>query len=234
MKDIILKRCCGNCDWSISPILEKEIMKENNYEEDDPTRPRAGDCCLGIMHDENYFCNEHTYISGGLETYAFYDKEDLGPGYYVVTEYYDHIIRYFKIYRTGEYGNYSYGIRAYEINPITSDGTLVISFEIEEIDNKVLYKLFSIFAKALGNNDIRNAKEHNGIVSVTNYDHSINIQFIKVINNKENNNFIDIIINCNKKDKNYRLMEHLFRNMAVVTSNKKDLNNLKKVRKISK
>ena len=118
MEDVILKRCCGNCEWSISPECEEEIMKENHYEEDDPTRPRAGDCCLGIEHNGCFACEHHEYISGGLETYVFYDDNDKLPGYYVVSEYYDHIIKYLKLYRTGVYGNYSYGIKAYEITPI--------------------------------------------------------------------------------------------------------------------
>lgn len=231
MREITFERCCGNCEWSISPENEKDIMIENDYDEDDPTRPRAGDCCLGLEHDENYFCKHHTYISGGFETYAFYDEKDLGPGYYVVSEYYDHIIRYFKLYRTGKYGNYSYGIRVYEINPITSDGTLSISFEIAKVDNQLLYKLFSIFAKALGDNCIWN---NNGFMSTCDYDSGVDIKFTKVMNdNEKDNNFINIIVKCDKEDRNYRLMEHLYRNMAVATCNMNNEDSVRKVRRIS-
>ncbi len=57
-------KCCANCEWSISPELEEEIMEEQRYEEDDPNRPRAGDCVIGLKHDENYYCSSHQYIQG--------------------------------------------------------------------------------------------------------------------------------------------------------------------------
>ena len=73
MEKVVVGRCCGNCEWSISPENEHDIMIENSYDEDDPTRPKAGDCCLGIEHNEDYICEHHEYLSGGLETYTFYD-----------------------------------------------------------------------------------------------------------------------------------------------------------------
>lgn len=234
MNEYVVNRCCGNCEWCISPENEKDIMIENHYDEDDLTRPRAGDCCLGCEHDNNYFCNNHSYISSGLNTYAFYDEKDLGPGYYVVSEYYDNIIRYFKLYRTGEYNNYNYGIRVYEINPITNDDILGISFDIEKADNQLLYKLFSIFAKALGDNVIINY-DCNNYISTCDYNNGVQIKFSKVMNGKDlDNNYIDIVFECNREDRSYRLIEHLFRNLAAVTMNKKENIYIKKIRSISK
>ena len=235
MKDVIVKRCCGNCEWSISPKLEEEIMKENHYEEDDPTRPRAGDCCLGMEHNGDYICINHEYLSVGIDTYAFYDDMQLGQGYYVISEYYNNIIRYFKLYRYGNYDQYNYGIRAYEINPINKDRTRTIAFEFgsSNSDNVILHKVFSIFANALGDNVIINEENNNEIMKTEIYKYGVAINFVKSINNKENSNdFIDIKIKCNKKDRNYRIIEHLFRNLAVATNNMKDTNSLKKVRQI--
>lgn len=228
MKDVILKRCCGNCEWSISPECEEEIMKENHYEEDDPTRPRAGDCCLGVEHDGNYVCNHHEYLSGGLETYAFYEEKDLGPGYYVVETYWDHIIKYFKLYRTLESGNYGYGIRVCDLYPIKEEVIKGISMEIGKNDNQLLYKAITIFAKELGNNVIWDIDKKN-FMSVNIYEKSTGLYFTGT----NDNNFIDIKVK-NIDDRIYKLIAHLFRNMAVLTSNMKNDEVAKKVRKLNR
>jgi len=57
-------KCCANCEWSISPELEEEILEEQGYQEDDINRPHAGDCVIGMEHDENYYCSSHQYLQG--------------------------------------------------------------------------------------------------------------------------------------------------------------------------
>jgi len=57
-------KCCSNCEWSISPELEDEIKEEQRYDENDPNRPHAGDCVIGMQHDKNYYCSSHQYIQG--------------------------------------------------------------------------------------------------------------------------------------------------------------------------
>lgn len=237
MKDVIIDRCCGNCEWSISPECEEDIMIENHYDEDDPTRPRAGDCCLGVEHDGKCVCEHHKYLSGGLETYTFYEEKDLGPGYYVVNTYYDHILRYFKLYRTGEYGKYSYGIRVYDINPISHDNKGIV-FDIEEANDKLLYRVFSIFAKGLGNDIMRkkhNDKYDDSYITTDFYKGGVAVNFYSVCDSKESlNNFIDIKIDCDRDDRDYKLMEQLFRNMAVLTSNMKNEEVSLKVRRLNR
>lgn len=66
-------KCCANCEWGISPELEEEIMAEQGYKEDDPNRPHAGDCVIGMKHDEKYYCSSHLYIQG----YEKYDDIDI-------------------------------------------------------------------------------------------------------------------------------------------------------------
>lgn len=57
-------KCCANCEWSISPELEDEIMEEQRYKEADPNRPHAGDCVILMNPDNNYYCESHQYIQG--------------------------------------------------------------------------------------------------------------------------------------------------------------------------
>lgn len=228
MKDVILKRCCGNCEWSISPECEEEIMKENHYAEDDPTRPRAGDCCLGWEHDENYFCEHHEYISGLLETYSFYDDKYLGPGYFIVSEYDEHVITFLKLYRTGTYNNYSYGIRVYEFDSIIKDGLRDIIFDIGKSDNVDLYMTLNVFAKALGDKIIWSI-DKNSFMSADINKYSTSICFNS---NDDNSSFIDIKIDNTMKNRGYKLIAHLYRNMAAITANRANEDALKKVRKI--
>ena len=57
-------KCCSNCEWSISPELEDEIKEEQRYDENDPNRPHAGDCVIGMKPNKNYYCDSHQYIQG--------------------------------------------------------------------------------------------------------------------------------------------------------------------------
>ena len=228
MEKVILRRCCGNCEWSISPECEEEIMKENHYDENDPNRPRAGDCCLGREHDENYFCDSHEYISSCLETYAFYEDKYLGPGYFIVTRYDENIIKFLKLYRTGTYGNYNYGIMAYEYDPMKVMEKTGITLDVRNSDGEVLYKAITIFAKALGKSVIWDIDSKH-FMSSTIYKYSTILCFV----GNNDSNFINIRID-NKKDRIYKLIEHLYRNMAVTTMNQRNNEAYEKVKKITK
>ena len=229
MGKVILKRCCGNCEWSISSECEEEIMKENHYEEDDPNRPRAGDCCLGIEHDENYCCDSHDYISSCLQTYTFYEDKYLGPGYFIVSLYDEYVIKFFKIYRTGTYGDYNYGIMVYEYDPIKTDLRTGITFEIRRSDNEVLYKAITIFANALGDEVIWSIDKKN-LLTTNVFEYSTCLYFT----GSKDSEFIDIQIDQNTDDRIFKLVEHLYRNLAVTTMNRANNEIYGKVRKITK
>lgn len=82
-------RCCGNCFWSFSPEDENELRSEyhgEDYDLDDNT-PKAGDCSIGCIHNENYYCNSHSYnessswyqnyLSLNIDKYVSIDLYDL-------------------------------------------------------------------------------------------------------------------------------------------------------------
>jgi len=228
MGNVMLRRCCGNCEWSISPENEEEIMRDNHYEKDDPTRPRAGDCCLGIEHNGNYVCDNHEY-TGGFEIETFYDEKYIGQGYFMVALYNDYIVKFLKLYRTGTYGNYNYGFKIYEYdlkNKGNVDGSL---FEVSKSDNDALHMALTIFAEALSNNVIWD-KNDNGFITSEVYEHSTALYFT----GKCIGDFIEIQIDNTKDDKIYNLVSHLYRNMAVVTSNMTNQEVYSRVRKITK
>ena len=176
MKKAILKRCCGNCEWSISPENEEEIMKENHYEKDDPTRPKAGDCCIGREHNGNYVCDSHEYISNCLQTYTFFEDKYLGPGYFIVSLYDDNVIKFLKLYRTGTYGNYNYGFKVYEYDLKNSGKVDGSFFEVAKNDNEALYMALTIFAEALRGNVIWD-KNDAGFMTSQVYEHSTALYF---------------------------------------------------------
>lgn len=228
MDKVIVERCCGNCEWSISPDNEHDIMIENSYEEDDPTRPRAGDCCLGIEHNCDYVCSNHEYLSGGLETYSFYDDSDMNPGYYVVCTYCDHILKYFKLYRNGERGIYSYSFSVVDFYPIKNEIVKGVSFEISKEDNELLYTAITTFAKALNDSVIWD-NGNKSFMSVNVYDCSTGLYFTGT-NEKD---VIDVEIS-DINNINYKLIVDLFRKMEVVTSNRCDEVIRGKIRKLNK
>ena len=107
-------RCCANCEWSISPELEDEIMEEQGYEEEDINRPKAGDCVLGMQHNDNFVCSEHLYSAGPLSTDIMYDEQYMGSGYLIITSYYDELVRFMKISGLGNHNFPVFKIRAFE------------------------------------------------------------------------------------------------------------------------
>lgn len=56
-------RNCGNCFWSFSSLDEEEACREYNGEDYylDENNPIAGDCCLGVEHNNKYYCSAHSY-----------------------------------------------------------------------------------------------------------------------------------------------------------------------------
>ena len=73
-------RCCGNCEWSFSPEDEDELWREY-YGEDydlDANTIKAGDCALGCIHNDNFYCASHTYneYSSDYQDYLGLDIND--------------------------------------------------------------------------------------------------------------------------------------------------------------
>ena len=57
-------KCCSNCFWSFSPCDEEYL---EGYAADDPNRPKAGDCVLGMEHDKNFYCEKYSSIDEEID-----------------------------------------------------------------------------------------------------------------------------------------------------------------------
>ena len=114
-------KCCANCFWNISSDDVEEILRNNHYEENDPDYPEAG-CGLEapeeVRYKNGFYCKEHTYIDGILDTYVLYDDQYLGAGYFVISELAGQLVKFAKIYISNNSGFPHYNIRAYEVDSI--------------------------------------------------------------------------------------------------------------------
>jgi len=147
-----MSRCCGNCEWSVSPELEEQIMEEQSYDENDPNRPRAGDCCIGQEHNDEFFCSHHIYVSGMEEykNYVFYDDEYMGPGYLIVSKIDGEVDRFMKIGINSNVGFPNFFIRAYARGCKDTPADKFRSIFIDIKKGEPLYDLVYNLGRALG------------------------------------------------------------------------------------
>lgn len=108
-----MSRCCGNCFWCFTSYDEENLEE---YSEDDLNKPQAGDCCLGMEHDENFCCEQHFYIDGMEEykTYVLRDDKYLGTGYLIISELDGEVVKFMKVSVTDGNGFGTFSVRAYE------------------------------------------------------------------------------------------------------------------------
>ncbi len=149
-------RCCGNCEWVISPELEDEIMEEQGYEEEDINRPKAGDCCIGMCPNKDYVCKEHEYIDGILNNEVLYDNQYMGPGILLMTTCDDELVRFMKMVTMGGSVFPVLRIRAFEQNEFGIDiNEKFHPVEFSVSDDERLYESFSYLAKNIGEKTIK-------------------------------------------------------------------------------
>lgn len=224
-----MSRCCGNCEWSISPQMEEQILIEQGYDEDDMTRPLAGDCCIGQVHDENYCCPHHLYIEGMEEykNYVFYDEEYLGQGCLIVSKIDDEIIKFVKISSYGEGCYPIFSIRAYEKDCVDNPNQEFRKIQIDVKQDEVLYDIFYKFMASLNKNkilsiDIENqGKNH---LYMEKDMEKVSLVIAKdVYGVKSSTNFVDILIGDDKTCDTYLEFFEFYNNLSTVAvDNKKD------------
>lgn len=217
-------RYCGNCEWSISSLCEEEMMFEYDYDVDEQTIPKIGDCLLSMDHGGRYVCREHNYIGKGISNYLLYDDTYLGPVYFIVTGYNDEIVKFIKLYQMGD-GFPGYAIRAYDVD---LSERRYIGFELSKTntcDDKLLDVINSFILK-VGNLGVAGTFELHNDGDVT---------FITAFSNYDSgNNYIDVYLGDYNTCPFYKDISLLFRDLAWVSLNKSDENTMKRIRKYSK
>lgn len=153
-------RCCSNCEWSISPMLEKDIMEEQGYDENDLNRPHAGDCAIGSDHDGKFVCSSHLYCDGTEETILMYDEKYMGTGYLIINNINDELDKFIKISTYGD-GFPCFSVRGYEVGSKCSLDSQFQQFVINIDRENILYPALSILAKELNGEAIYSIDSHN-------------------------------------------------------------------------
>ena len=141
-------RCCSNCEWSLSSLCEEEMMIED-CDVEEQTVSEIGNCLLSIDHNGSYVCREHDYIENGISNYLLYDDTYLGPGYFIVTEYYGEIVKFIKLYQTSD-GFPSFAIRGYDFD---LRDRIYINFSLtkDNTNNDKLLEAVNSFIVRIGN-----------------------------------------------------------------------------------
>lgn len=188
-------RCCANCEWSISPELEDEIMEEQRYEYDDSNRPIAGDCVLGNIHDKNFYCPSHTFE--GEEIHLFYDQKYLVPGFLIITTAHGEMENFMK-FGLIDAESPQFLVRGYEreANDDSDQKFRTIRIDIEQ--NHPLFKPLEILAEKIGDQKVYSIDSYeqgkNNIQIIRNEQY-ITIELHKdVFGVRHATNFIDILL----------------------------------------
>ena len=225
-------RCCGNCFWSFSPQDEEEL---DGYSEYDINKPKAGDCCIGQDHGENYCCSHHDYIDGmeEYENYVLYDDSYLGPGYLIVSKLDSEIVKFIKIGSYGDGGFPNFFIRAYEKDRVDDSKQKFRTITITVNKEEPLYNVISNFAKSLNGGQIKSIDSHmQGInnLSAKSYISEASLIVSKdVYGVKHSTDFVDIFAGDNDSCEFYSELSTFYNGLSTITvqkTNDNDINQL--------
>ena len=224
-------RCCGNCEWSISSLDEKDIIIDEN----ESNIPNVGDCALSIDHNGRYICDEHTYISDGIKNYILHDNFYFGEGYFIISEYNGQIVKFIKFYKISD-GFPAYAIRAYETTFDDNKSLNHLRIELNR-DNTLdinLLKIFMDFASSIGNNVIRDYDSFDigkSTLSMISSEDSVIIDLYKN-DSEDNSRYINLFLGDFYTSDYYYEISLLFRDLAWIYGN--ELNRNKTIKMLKK
>lgn len=223
-------KCCKNCFWSFTEEDEKEV---EGYNDDDPNKPQAGDCCLGRDHGGAYYCSSHSFIDGmeEYENYVIYDEEYFGPGYIIVSKLNDKIIKFLKIVKVGEGGFPQFYIRAYEKDSKDNPNDIFRDIEIKAYEEEPLYSVIKTLDKNLNKNRVFTIDSYNqgkNNISSNSGLYNTTITISKDIYGVKNaTDFIDVFIGDNDTCEYYYAIYTFYNDLSkIATKNKDDIKKL--------
>lgn len=213
-------RNCSNCFWNISSSDVDEILMENHYKADDPDYPNPG-CGLTDKKrwGDNYYCKEHSYIDGIIDTYVLYDEEYLGPGYFIIGKLDDEIAMFAKFYEFRQTIPF-YHIRAYEKGAVDLENKNFrnIDIPISLCQSKTLYDAVKRLQKLLNKKSIvtsDQSKQGKSQFKIFDNGSDILLSFSKDIDNvKDATDFVDISIGDSVMYKQYDAMNQFYKQLS--------------------
>lgn len=232
-------KCCANCEWSISPELEDEIMKEQGYDMNDLTRPKAGDCVLGMTYDKNYCCSKHIYIEGmeENENYIFYDEEYLGIGYLIVTTLDEEVVKFIKISITNNSVFPCFIVRGFEKDSYDSLDNEFRTIKFTFQKDEPIYELVSKFAKSINNEklySIDSNEQGKNNLQLESFINEASIILSKdILGVKHATNFIDVLLGDSDTCKYYEQLLEFYKDLSelpLTTLKEEDIKKLLKTK----
>ena len=228
-------RCCANCFWGFTEDDENNL---EGYDEYDLNKPKAGDCCIGQEHDENYCCKEHQYIDGmeEYENIILYDEEYLGKGYLIVSKLDNKIIKFLKICKFEENEFPQYFIRAYEKDRVDNPNEEFRDIIISTLDDDPLYDVIRNFTininrEKINTIDVFNQGKNYMEADYSLFDASLTL-YKDVYGVKHATDFIDITIGDNYTCNYYQAITTFYNDLSKISKGKTKEEDIKKLLKI--
>lgn len=220
------KRYCSNCFWNFNEEDERNL---EGYKEDDPNRPQAGDCCLG-MDNNLCTCSYHEYIDGleEYETIIVYDETYYGPGYFIITKLDDKIVKFMKIISVREGNSPEFRIIGYEKDLDKNSRKLIFKVSREH----PLYEIFHKLNKDIGENKLYSLDKScgNSFLEINSHLNEASIILNKDIFPLNNStDFCEILLVDNYTCNYYDAIVEFYNNLekkALIKSNEEDLKRL--------
>lgn len=220
------KRYCSNCFWGFNEEDERNL---EGYKEDDPNRPQAGDCCLGM--DSNLCtCSYHEYIDGleEYETFIEYDETYYGSGYFIITKLDDEIVRFMKISSFSEGESSKFKVIGYEKNLDENSHKLVFKVSSEH----PLYEILCKLNKSIGKDKLYSIDKSYGdsFLEINSYLNEASIILNKdILAFNNSTDFCEILLGDNYTCNYYDAICEFYNNLEKKASMKPNTEDLKRL-----
>lgn len=177
-------------------------------------------------------------VNSNEKNYVLYDDKYLGPGYFIINEVDDKIIKFIKIYTINNDGFPYYCLRAFGVdakdNPNTDYTNIEFTFRSAEDYDNGLYNIFIELVRNVKGN-ITTIDEH--------YEGNNNISFslsdkgtVRMVVSKDiwkgkqhPTDFIDINIGDNYTCVNYEVVNKFYNSLLELSCNKTNNNDIKRI-----
>lgn len=237
-----MERTCSNCEWCISPEMEENIIEEQGYDIDDPSRPVAGDCCLGKKGKDKSIttCSSHCYIYGMEEftNYVVYDEEYLGEGYLLISKLDNDVIKFMKISCEETNGFLSFSIRGFEKDAKDSPNSKYRKIQFTISSDDALYETLYQLSIALDGNkvySIDKSSHGENHLEVNSYLGEVEFNLVKdVFGVKMPTDFIDIYIGDQVLCECYDAVSCFYKGLSKHSKDIADEDTIKQILKLSK
>lgn len=151
-------------------------------------------------------------------TYVLYDEMYLSPGFFIISEKENEIVKFAKIFAINHYGFRHYHLRAYEKDSIDIDTQAYRNIELIAKEGEKLFEVLGYLAINLDGNSVLSIDpvEHgeNQLSAILNIDNSTIIFSKDVLGVKRATDFIDISIGDQYTCQFWEIIDNFYQDLA--------------------